>query len=279
MVIYKTTNLINGKIYIGKDKHNNPNYFGSGKYLNDSMKHYGKEYFKKEILEYCDDIVQMGEREKFWIVELNSLYPNGYNLTLGGEGGDTFSNKNEIDKNVTREKLSRSTKNRYLKMSVEEIRKNLSHNGEFNPMFGRSVFEIWVETFGIDVAIAKRQYMLQKISVSLKNVVHTDEWNQKVSYNNSIRFHTKKIKFFQEQYAVSLDFFVEYFKIGIDKIIKSLNDEKFFDKEPNPDILLLCLKHYNEGIDIHNIRKIFPVSRKQIKTFIDITTKLKIYVN
>jgi hypothetical protein len=37
MIIYKTTNLINDKIYIGKDKHNNPKYYGSGLILNRSI--------------------------------------------------------------------------------------------------------------------------------------------------------------------------------------------------------------------------------------------------
>ena len=38
MIIYKTTNLITGKIYIGQDSKNNPKYLGSGKYLNLSIK-------------------------------------------------------------------------------------------------------------------------------------------------------------------------------------------------------------------------------------------------
>ena len=53
MVIYKTTNLINGKIYIGQDLENNPNYFGSGLIFKKAILKYGKNNFKKEILEYC----------------------------------------------------------------------------------------------------------------------------------------------------------------------------------------------------------------------------------
>lgn len=110
MIIYKTTNLVNGKIYVGKDKHNNPNYLGSGKRFNDAVKCYGKENFKKEILEYCNSYEHMSEREIYWIEKLDSLHVNGkgYNLTKGGEGGDVFTyhdNKKEY-----RRKLSKASR-------------------------------------------------------------------------------------------------------------------------------------------------------------------------
>jgi hypothetical protein len=47
--IYKTTNTVNGKIYIGKEKHNDNNYIGSGRILNNAVKKYGKEVFVKRF--------------------------------------------------------------------------------------------------------------------------------------------------------------------------------------------------------------------------------------
>ena len=41
MIIYQTTNLLNGKIYVGQDAKDNPNYYGSGIILERSIKKYG----------------------------------------------------------------------------------------------------------------------------------------------------------------------------------------------------------------------------------------------
>lgn len=95
--IYKTTNLINNKFYIGKHcttKIEN-DYLGSGKRLRYSIKKYGKENFKKEILEFCLNKNHLAEREKEIVNQdllQNSLCMN---LVIGGYGtGDYFKDKN-----------------------------------------------------------------------------------------------------------------------------------------------------------------------------------------
>ncbi len=72
MIIYKTTNLINGKIYIGQDTKNNPKYLGSGIIIEQAIKKYGSKNFKKEVIEFCTDQAELNDREKYWIKELNS---------------------------------------------------------------------------------------------------------------------------------------------------------------------------------------------------------------
>ena len=67
MVIYKTTNLVNGKQYIGRDAKNNPKYLGSGSLLKKAIQKYGKESFKKEILEVCKSENELKEREEYWL--------------------------------------------------------------------------------------------------------------------------------------------------------------------------------------------------------------------
>jgi group I intron endonuclease len=90
MVIYKTTNLINGKQYIGKDKNNDPKYFGSGVEIKQAIKEYGKHNFKKEIIEYCNDIEHLVERESYWLqqynAETNSEFYNRTNKPFGNSG-------------------------------------------------------------------------------------------------------------------------------------------------------------------------------------------------
>jgi group I intron endonuclease len=102
MIIYKTTNLKNGKIYIGKDIHNNPNYLGSGKILKQAFEKYGKENFVKEIIDTENSIEELNKKEKYWIAYYQSQKREiGYNISKGGDGGDIFTNnpdKEEIRK-------------------------------------------------------------------------------------------------------------------------------------------------------------------------------------
>lgn len=67
MVIYKITNLVNGKQYIGRDSRNNPNYLGSGTAIKNAILKHGRANFKKEILEHCKDIDHLIDREEYWL--------------------------------------------------------------------------------------------------------------------------------------------------------------------------------------------------------------------
>lgn len=89
--IYKTTNLINGKIYIGQHKSDSfdDSYYGSGKYFRRALQKYGRESFSVEILEWCESKDMADEREVYYIQMFESRNSNiGYNIAYGGEGGD-----------------------------------------------------------------------------------------------------------------------------------------------------------------------------------------------
>lgn len=86
-VIYMTTNLVNGKKYIGMQFRYSKNYLGSGKIIRSSIKKYGENNFKKEILESFDVITaeELGEREKYWIEKYDAVKSKEfYNILVGG---------------------------------------------------------------------------------------------------------------------------------------------------------------------------------------------------
>jgi len=93
--LYKITNNLNGKFYIGVHKTTNPNdeYFGSGKYLKRAINKYGIENFSKEILEYFNNTKEMFAREKEIVTEEFVNQTDTYNLKIGGSGGFDYVNK------------------------------------------------------------------------------------------------------------------------------------------------------------------------------------------
>lgn len=96
--IYKTTNKINGKYYIGMHKTNvlEDGYLGSGKYFRRALEKYGKENFEREILEYCNSDEEMYLAEARYITEDVVNDKSSYNLKLGGDGGWDYTNSHHL---------------------------------------------------------------------------------------------------------------------------------------------------------------------------------------
>ena len=98
--IYKITNQINGKFYIGshKTKDLNDDYMGSGKYLLVAQEKYGIKNFKKEILFVFDTAEEMFAKEAEIVNEDFLATENTYNLKKGGFGGfDYINDKSKFD--------------------------------------------------------------------------------------------------------------------------------------------------------------------------------------
>lgn len=131
--IYKATNIINGKSYIGFDskwpnriiKHNQ-NYKNQNRKFYDAIKKYGWDNFDWSVLYQSYDRNHcLTEMEPHFITEYNS-FNNGYNMTLGGEGTFGFvpwnKGKKDIYSDVTLIKMKLSKKGLF--------------DGENNPNFG-----------------------------------------------------------------------------------------------------------------------------------------------
>lgn len=90
--IYITTNLINGKRYIGKKVFDNlgkwKTYLGSGIGLKRAVKKYGKRSFRRNIIDYALDDEELCLKERFWIDFYNAVSDQSfYNIAAGGDGG------------------------------------------------------------------------------------------------------------------------------------------------------------------------------------------------
>lgn len=140
--IYRITNLINGKTYIGQHKYSklNDSYKGSGRRLWEAYRKYGIENFKKEILifnvlkkEHIDLLEKTfitSEREKIGA-------ENCYNIADGGQGGNGSKGKPNLyrkGKHISEEqkrKISEANKGRKLseehRRKISEFRKGRSH--------------------------------------------------------------------------------------------------------------------------------------------------------
>ncbi len=108
--IYRITNLINGKTYIGQHKYKdlNDSYMGSGIALRASYEKYGIENFKKDILVFGivkKDLINLLEKE--YIKFYRSIGKAEYNIADGGQG---FSGKHGPISEEAKRKISEAKK-------------------------------------------------------------------------------------------------------------------------------------------------------------------------
>lgn len=134
MIIYKVTNLINNKIYIGQTNGNQLSYRGSGVVIKLAHKKYGKSNFKFETLiegDFNQELTDLLETE--YIEMFNSTNRNiGYNISLGGTGkftkrSEEFKIKCKINAKITKNALgSKRTLECKEKMSILKKGKKLT---------------------------------------------------------------------------------------------------------------------------------------------------------
>jgi group I intron endonuclease len=121
--IYKTTNLINNRYYIGLHSTDNldDEYLGSGTYLNRAIKKYGKPNFKREILEFHKSRKDVIIREKELVTLLEVQDANCMNMVRGGQSVEIITHTDE-----TRRKISETTKGKsYVERYGEEKAREL----------------------------------------------------------------------------------------------------------------------------------------------------------
>lgn len=184
--VYKTTCLVNGKVYVGKHrcfKQHDKRYLGSGKLLKRAIKKYGIDNFIQEILEYTNSEEENREREIFWIKELNSQIPNGYNISPGGLGGFTQYDEESHKwvalnswENISKEEHDKRVKKTTEAINKPEVIKKISEASKFwheslsleeKEKWKQKCSDGWTEAGKIEAGkrLAKRNKSLKGISI------------------------------------------------------------------------------------------------------------------
>ena len=139
--IYKITNSVNGKIYIGSHKTTdiNDNYMGSGKYLKYAQNKYGIDNFVKTILFVFDTPELMYKKEAELVNECFLLKENTYNLKIGGFGG--FDYINQSGKNLYGNNGKTSNIKDNFDRGRETQKRLKKENPEYSKMISKKISE------------------------------------------------------------------------------------------------------------------------------------------
>ena len=106
MVIYAFKNKTNGKMYVGQTQRT----FGirtkqhlnrSDTYFDKALAKYGLNNFSYWILDRGSTLEELNEKERYWITEYDCLWPNGYNLTVGGDGVKDYRHTDEYKRKMS----------------------------------------------------------------------------------------------------------------------------------------------------------------------------------
>jgi len=241
--IYKITNTITNKCYIGETKQSNPesrwkehkNTIKNGvgcPALQDAVKKYGIENFKFDILLICFD----EDRYKYeieYIKKYNSKVPNGYNILDGGPGGG-FEGKNHSEDTKTR--MSEYMKQKYI--DNPELKKEISERNKIlmnSEIIKNKIREGMIHS-------KKYQQMIKDKKVgNINNTLHTEETKNKIresvkKYHNEN--HSSNILKHREAMAKSVGIKISQYDLNnilINKFI-SFNDASRQTRVPSSTI-------------------------------------------
>lgn len=199
--VYKITNIINGKFYIGSSlnilqrwlRHDNSfRNNNNSKYLQNAWNLYGASNFKKEILEVLvnesDDLKMFNDklrhREQHYLDTLNPCNTNiGYNISTTAKGGSaplSKEAKRKISQARTGIKLSDATKLKLREINLgkhhtDETKRKISANAKINPNFGTKG-----KTFSEESKLKMRLVKLGKLPWN-NGIPHSEETKEKIS--------------------------------------------------------------------------------------------------
>lgn len=194
--IYKTTNKINGKIYVGQKKSEtflHEDYLGSGKLLQMAVNKYGKENFFVELIDTAETHEELNTKEVYWINKLHAMNSSvGYNLVPGGTGGDVCSGAKWYTNGI----------DELLLFDYEEIPAGWHTGRSPNPLFDASFGKIWITDGKINFTIYPEE--LKNFPTFVPGMLDRgEEWRNNAGRHvrtPEIREHARqaRMKFYEE---------------------------------------------------------------------------------
>lgn len=158
-IIYKAVNKSSEKIYIGLTRvalktriNQHFNYSGRRSIFQNALRRAGRDGFEFSIIDHADSSSQAQDKERLWIILLNSKAPAGYNLTDGGEGVIGLDS-DSIRRMAESKRGRKATSETRLKMSLAQKRRTWTPeqrkaHGEKSRAFmlGRKLPDYWRES-------------------------------------------------------------------------------------------------------------------------------------
>ena len=280
-IIYKITNKVNGKSYIGQTRYTiefrwkQHQHKKDNTYFHNAIHKYGIENFSIEILEKCN-IEDLNSREIFYIAKYDT-FKNGYNLTIGGDGNrkllldDSYSEIKELylsgfssNKIATLYKVDKASIVKILKSLDVKIRSNklnINHQ-EFLELVQdyQSGYSLRELSKRYDCSPSGLKEYLIKKGVNLRdryNILEDDESQEKM-INDYLDGHLKLSEILSK-YHCSYNTFTKILSLhGIDKKGKGTHF-KLKDAE-----CLEAIKMFNDGKTIKQIAERFEVNKSTI---------------
>lgn len=192
--VYKITNSINGKIYVGLHitKNLNDDYLGSGKQIQAAVKKYGRENFKKEYIKICKDPEEMYALEANIVNEDFVKRSDTYNMKTGGTGSWYHVNANPEKYKEIRSKAAKEKADR-----PDNLFKNLEWQKNFNSMRNPEIVKDLCRRASGPESMAKKRASWSKIGhqQGIKNsqfgtcwITHSELGNKKINKNDLDKF-------------------------------------------------------------------------------------------
>lgn len=178
MYVYKITNMLNDKVYIGITTRTIEERFQEHKYRLNERKHlhlyssmikYGVQNFKVEELEKCDSIESLFTKEREWIKKFDSTNPDiGYNNTNGGEGFERIETDDEFIAQLYLETRSYVKIAEMLNLSESTVRRRLQSQ---NVVLDRGLSTRVPEVIKLYQTPHTIDYICKKLDLSNKTVI------------------------------------------------------------------------------------------------------------